>query len=148
MCFSTYKNIYSNNRGYIKTNVAILSGEKRIDVVALWDTGSTSSHISERLVKLLDLCPVNGKKKITYSHYSVDELGAYIVSMILPTNLFLQDFKIYLGKYDGFDFDIIIGMDIIRLGIFSVDFTGERAVFTFSHPSDEDTDTYIETELF
>lgn len=48
MNYSVYKNTYSKNTKYIKTKIIVTSGEKQLEVNALWDTGATKTSISQK----------------------------------------------------------------------------------------------------
>lgn len=149
MHYVTYKNTYSSNKNYVLTNVALLWKDKRYDCVAMWDTAATRTHISERVVNLLKLQSI-GNTDI-HTHRNVEIVNKYDISLILPTNEFILNIVALEGTYekiDNWDIDVIIGMDIIRIGDFHIDYTQEKSVFTFRHPYDGDEDKLIETNLF
>lgn len=149
MNYVTYRNTYSSNKNYILTNVSLLWKDKRFDCIAMWDTAATRTHVSQKVIDLLQLQPI-GETEIR-SHRSVEMVKEYDVSLILPTNEFILNIVALHGDYTkirDWDIDVIIGMDIIRIGDFHIDYTQERAVFTFRHPYDGDEDKLIETNLF
>lgn len=56
----------SNYRGFITTEESIFHNNRNIPINAIWDTGSSESVISSRLVKELKLLP-NGKSNVASS---------------------------------------------------------------------------------
>ena len=147
MNYSVYKNTYSKNTKYIKTKIIVTSGEKQLEVNALWDTGATKTSISQKIIELFNLKPIGSV--IATGHQQKERLNKYIVSLILPTGYFYDNTEVLSGVYNVLDIDVIIGLDIISFGDLHMDYTCERPVLTFRHPNDcTSQDNYIETELF
>lgn len=144
MSWAIYKNTYSSKNTFVKTKITIHYKEKCCEVDAFWDTGASISHISKRLADLLELVPC-GEVTI-HGHRTSEKANKYITTLVLPTGGYVHDVPLVYGVYENYGFDIIIGMDIIKTGVFHIDYTGDRPVFTFKHPSEEDI--FIETELF
>ena len=103
----------------------------------LWDTGASNSVISKRLVDKLNLpaiskvpiIGVNGKF-ITTSH---------VIDLWLPNNYVVRRINVTMGTLSS-DFDILIGMDIIVKGDFSISNYQGHTVFSFRSPSMASTD--------
>ena len=147
MFYSTYKNTYSKNSMYIITPICVLYGEKLLELKAFWDTGASHTHISQRVIDILNLKP---KRKVkTLSHHGNDIVNVYTVTIMLPTDYMVVDIDVLSESQKILDTDVVVGMDIISNGDFHMDYTGERPVFTFKHPNPEsEKDTFVETELY
>ena len=98
---------------------------------ALWDTGATNSVITKNVVDALGLKAMGA---ITAYHangeYSAE---TYMVNILLPNEVFVPALKVTEGKLN--ECDVLIGMDIISQGDFSVCHNGGHTVFTFQLPS-------------
>lgn len=101
-------------------------------ILAIWDTGATSSCISERVAQDLGL-PVHGGTRISTPNGMADK-NTFLVDYFLPNGL-----RIHMVQVAGVDiderFDALIGMDIIGLGDFAVTCFEGRTVFSFRYPS-------------
>lgn len=107
----------------------------------LWDTGATSTAISINLAQKLKLLPV-GKINITHgggSHLA----NKYLVNVHLPNGVCVKD--VVVMELPLNDFDVIIGMDIITLGDFSITNVNGNTVFSFRIPSTKEIDYVAET---
>lgn len=108
--------------------------------VALWDTGATNSVITAKVAKALGLVAagkmtvngVNGSAVVPY----------YIVDIILPGGIAATRI-VSEGKSAG-DWDVLIGMDIIMHGDFSVSNFNGTTTFSFRVPSRAVTDYVAE----
>lgn len=97
---------------------------------ALWDTGASSSCISERMARKLGLRPVDtgvgisttGKQDITY----------YIVDIVLTPEMVFRNVKIAGFPLENHDVDFVIGMDIISKGTLVVKNDNGKTVVTFT----------------
>ena len=97
---------------------------------ALWDTGASSSCISERMARKLGLRPVDtgvgisttGKQDITY----------YIVDIVLTPEMVFKNVKIAGFPLQNHDVDFVIGMDIISKGTLLVKNNSGKTVVTFT----------------
>lgn len=144
MPYSIYKNIYSKNAKSIRTPIVILYKEQRYDGIALWDTGASMTHISHKVVDMMGL--YSHRQSSTLSHHGEDQVDNYLISLMLPNNYFVDDLEVLVGDYTPLNVDVVIGLDIISLGEFKMDYTGESPVFTFTQLTDEEN--IIETKLF
>lgn len=99
----------------------------------VWDTGATSTIISEEVVNALGLQPINKA--------SIEGVGGLMESSVYRINIYLEnhlEFKsIEVLSGDIGDYDLIIGMDIITLGDFVVSNKDGKTWFSFRHPSKE-----------
>lgn len=102
------------------------------EVVGVWDTGATSTMISEGLAKSLNLVPVSAR---SVAHAGgVDQRWSYLVDVWLPNQVVVRG--VVATDCAGLtDFDVLIGMDIITAGDFSVTSANGRTVMSFRMPS-------------
>jgi hypothetical protein len=85
---------------------------------AVWDTGATSSMISESLAKELKLEP-EGSVKVSGVH-GIEEAKIYTINLIFGNGFTLDKLQVSeAGNNAGFD--ILIGMDVISQGILIID---------------------------
>ncbi len=146
MPFATYKNTYSKNQKLIKTKIGILTNEGMRYVDALWDTGATSSLISQDLIDSFDF--KKSEPIVTTSHRGKSCVDTYIVTLELPTGGKINNLRVLSGVYDELDFKIVIGLDIIKHCDFHMDYLGEYPVLTLRHEYDGNDDYCVETKLF
>ena len=124
----------------LNTFVSISSFTKRPDnkcailenCVGLWDTGARCSSISFRIVEKLDLLPVDTCVLSTANGYV--KANMYQIDLHLPNNVIIQDMKVTCSDI-GNDTDILIGLDVIYRGDFSITNVNGYTTFTFRVPS-------------
>ena len=100
---------------------------------AIWDTGATSSMISRRIAKKLKLHST-GKVQISGVH-GVVETNTYIVDLLFDNGFEISGLHVSEAD-DGGGFDVLIGMDVIGQGQFSVDGTGSGCDVFFAFPAE------------
>ena len=81
---------------------------------ALWDTGTSSSCISERMARKLGLRPVD--TGIGISSIGQQDISYYIVDVCLSDEIVFKNMKIAGFPLENHNVDFIIGMDIIAKG--------------------------------
>lgn len=123
--------IDSNNRDATK----IINNNKKWK--GLWDTGASLSSIDQRVVNELGLTPV-GKQKISTAN-GIILVNTYIIDITLPNHVIIQNVLVSCSNL-GEDTDILIGMDIIRHGDFSITHTDNSTTFSFRIPSVKEID--------
>ena len=109
-----------------------------IETDALWDTGATMSVITPQVVRSLKLQPIG---KILVQHGGGEsEQDTYIVNLILPNGVAFSG--VVMSEMDKVvdNFGIIIGMDVISNGDFSVTNYRGKTCFSFRFPSQETVD--------
>ena len=85
---------------------------------AIWDTGATSSMISQRTAKELQLSP-HGTVKVSGVH-GVENANIYTVDLVFNNGYKIPNIQVSeAGNNAGFD--ILVGMDVINRGIFIID---------------------------
>lgn len=104
---------------------------------SLWDTGATSSAITKRIVDELALVPC-GKVKMNTANGYID-VNTYLVNIVLPNGVTAKNVLVSCCNL-GADVDILIGMDIIKHGDFSITNVGNKTTFSFRTPSVKEID--------
>ena len=94
----------------------------------LWDTGSTSTLISSKVVSELGLKPYG--RCLVSDNSTVDERDTYLIHVGLPTGNTAINVEAMLTLSE--DYDVIIGMDIIASGNFKLTNENGKSVFSFS----------------
>ncbi len=121
---------------YIATSVE----EKNVKIhntSALWDTGATNSVITKSTASTLGLLPIS--KAIVYHAGGQSEANVYLMNIYLPNDILVPSMLVAECD-DNEGFGIIIGMDIISHGDFSITNVGGNTVFSFRIPSIETID--------
>lgn len=116
------------------------SGKKHppfTQVVGLWDTGASCSAISRRLVEAIGLQP-SGFAQINHAN-GTSQVPTYLINILLPNNVGIPTLVVTEANLNG-DFDILIGMDVISKGDFSISNFNGKTIFSFRIPSIQDTD--------
>jgi len=109
------------------------SPPKLINALALWDTGATSSAVTHDLATKLGLKPITKVNVNTANGIALQNV--YLVNIYLPNKVVIPYVKVteILGSVGGFD--VLIGMDIISLGDFSITNKDHKTTFSFRVPS-------------
>lgn len=108
--------------------------------VGLWDTGASKSSITKRIVNDLSLIPV-GNTNISTAN-GVVTVNTYFVDIGLPNGVTVKNVLVSCADL-GDDIDVLIGMDIIKHGDFSITNTNNKTTFSFRTPSMQEID-YVE----
>jgi len=117
-------------------NAAIIEyNNKFVPVKAQWDTGATGTCISKQLVSKLELLPTGMIKVQTPSGVGV--MNKYMVNLILNNEVRILNLSVMDSEIGKQGIDVLIGMDIIRLGDFSISNFEGRTQFSFRMPSQE-----------
>lgn len=110
---------------------------------AIWDTGATGSVITERVAKDLKLKPT-GMTQVSTAGGTMLQ-NEYFVNIYLPNKVYVPDVRVTEGKLSNID--ILIGMDIISLGDFSVTNHEGKTMMSFRMPSCHKIDYVKENEF-
>jgi uncharacterized protein YchJ len=103
---------------------------------SLWDTGATNSVITKSVAKMLGLTPID---KVRVQHAGgISEENVYLISIYLPNAITVPAIRVTEDNQGHFG--IIIGMDIISLGDFSISNYNGNTTFTFRMPSVQEID--------
>lgn len=100
------------------------------EYTALWDTGASESAVSERVVSEMQMKSVGADIINTAGGRCL--CNKYNVNMVLET-INLRNFIIY--GFTDLKFDVLIGMDIIENGDFTISGTPDDRCFSFRVPS-------------
>ncbi|HXB93259.1 MAG TPA: aspartyl protease family protein [Puia sp.] len=120
----------------------------RENCIAVWDTGATNSGITELAAQKLKLAPI-GRKKVSGLGGTIEK-NTYIIDIILPNNVRFPNVAVTEienpidengKKVDVFG--ILLGMDIIGAGDFTVTNFEGKTVMSFRIPS-QLTVNYVE----
>jgi predicted aspartyl protease len=103
---------------------------------AIWDTGATNSVISKRVVDELKLIPFSKTQVQGVGGMSLQNV--YFVNILLPNGVGKSGVRVTEGNLG--EASLLIGMDIITLGDFSVSNFENKTTFTFRIPSQKSND--------
>ena len=102
-------------------------------IKALWDTGASTSSISGAFSDRIGLPAIDFTK--IHGAGGVHDSRIFKIDLIIPgTQVRINE--ILATEFVGHDFDMLIGMDIITLGDFSITNANGVTVFSFRIPSD------------
>jgi hypothetical protein len=97
----------------------------------IWDTGATGSVITANVVTALGLIPT-GQKQV-YTAKGPQYTNTYLVNIALPMGVMVPNIAVTEGNLH--EVDVLIGMDIITLGDFSITNKDGNTVMSFRVPS-------------
>ena len=103
----------------------------------LWDTGASKSTITKRIVDDLGLIPI-GNANISTAN-GVVAVNTYLVDIGLPNRVVIPNIVVSCADL-GDDIDVLIGMDIICNGDFSITNVNDKTTFSFRTPSIKEID--------
>lgn len=128
--FTSSYEVISNrliNQSVVKNN------EDTYEAKTLWDTGATISCISHDVVQKLKLIST-GKRAIS-TPSGAKEVDTYLVDIELLNGVNIDAIEVCETEIGKQEIDLLVGMDIINRGDFSVSNHNGKTVFTFSIPS-------------
>ena len=112
------------------TSKATLSANgKQVHVLALWDTGAHVSCISHRVVKALNLRPSG--TSVIHTPSGMAHVNTYLVDVTLPNGTTFRKVNVCDTAIGSQGIGILIGMDIISKGDFSINNSGGKPTFSF-----------------
>jgi len=132
----------TQNKGLLNkiiSEVALFNpyNKKSVKIKALWDTGATSSVISNAIAESLLL------KKICYAEMrhanGIERVPVFVAGIKLPNQVVIPELTV-LSCNPIHEFDLIIGMDIITKGDFAITGKNGNTKFSFRMPSIADID--------
>lgn len=113
-----------------------LDKSKKVKVPAIWDTGATNSCITAVKAKELGLIPIGLTRVSTPA--GIFTTNVYVVDIILPCNVKFDNLQVTEATLTTGD--VLIGMDIIGRGDFTVSNFKGKTTFSFRVPSMSETD--------
>ncbi len=130
-----FTEIYPQFDGKIKTVEGLeLDNGELVSVNAQWDCGATYSSISTELAKQLMLNPIG--------RGNVDSTNGKMLSNIYKLKIVLHKDNVFIPvmasestNIHQSDVDLLIGMDVIYKGDFSISTYGGITCFSFRYPS-------------
>ena len=126
----------------LKTTVRIFDRYTNQDLnntkkwTAIWDTGATTTCITAKVASELGLIPTG--TTITSTAGGDKECNTYCIDILLPNNILIYNltvFEVHLN--DG---DVLIGMDVIKHGDFTISNYNGQTKMSFRIPSLQETD--------
>jgi hypothetical protein len=105
------------------------------EYTAIWDTGATSSAITQRVVNELELSVIS--RGITNTAAGAKETTMHDVHLWLPNNVVVNHCLASCVDLELLGVDILIGMDVITQGDFSISNYEGKTVMSFRCPSQE-----------
>jgi predicted aspartyl protease len=118
---------------------------KGTKVTALWDTGATVSAITPDLAKIMNLVPVS-RTKVIGVHGQIKGVDVAKVSIGLPNMVMVNEVNVMICELNQ-GFDLLIGMDIILIGDFSISNGEGKTLFSFAIPPFENKTDYYEKAI-
>lgn len=109
----------------------------------LWDTGASRSSITQRIVDDLALIPI-GQTNVSTAN-GIVPVNTYLVDIGLPNGVTIRNVTSSCCDL-GEDIDILIGMDIIKHGDFSITNVNGKTTFSFRTPSIQEIDYVKESK--
>lgn len=132
-----YSKTFDERAEMIITPIEIskVGGFERLETKALWDTGSNVSCITSEIAGMLGLQPASTGAVFHIGNEEGKKLRrTYIVDFILHKNIFYKSITaVEISDKDGIfgEYGVVIGMDIIKTGNFTVENIGEKTKMTF-----------------
>lgn len=119
-------------------DISSLNDPRVLHTNALWDTGATNCVITPSCARSLNLKPVG----LTKTHHAGGEsiANVYLVTIALPNGVGIKGVRVTECAEQSGSFGIIIGMDIITRGDFSISNKNGKTTVSFCIPSVHDID--------
>ena len=131
--FHAFTHKFSGLRPQLISQAQARHGRKTVAVNALWDTGAMKTCISTELAKNLALV-ATGKKDIR-TPSGTKTVNTYLIDIILPNEIKVPDIEVCDSAIGAQGLGLLLGMDIISQGDFSVSNYQGNTAFTFRIPS-------------
>lgn len=109
---------------------------------ALWDTGATNSVITPETARQLNLTPVGAREVIHFG--GKKQSNTHLLNFILPNNVVTPGILVTESDDIINDFGVIIGMDIIARGDFSITNVRNQTWMSYRIPSINAIDYVVE----
>lgn len=129
---------YNQISNRLTTPITIIGNGKQIADVALWDTGATCSCISKEIANSLDLIATGFCLVQTPSGQATQK--TYLIDIELPNKVIIGNVRVTESEIGQQGLGLLIGMDVISLGDFSVSNFDGKTTFCFRIPSVEEID--------
>lgn len=106
---------------------------KLFEIDAIWDTGAAKSVITKRVVEACGLKPI--KSGYIQGVHGIQKTESYVINIYLPDKVTFFNLTVVRGSPPNGWWDVLIGMDIISAGNFSVKNVDSKTEWSFSIPS-------------
>jgi predicted aspartyl protease len=117
---------------FIEDNIE-KSDDRIFRTKALWDTGATNCVVTKLTARDLNLKPISVSK---VSHADgISLANVYLVNIYLPNNLVIPSVRVTECADNAGNFGVIIGMDVITMGDFSITNNEGKTTVSFRIPS-------------
>ena len=120
------------------SKITLVNGDKSIDGKGQWDTGATTTCISEQVVKDLSLI-ASGRAQIA-TPSGIKTVNTYLIDIILPNKVVAKDMKVLETDIGRQGIELLIGMDVILAGDFAVTNLNNKTQMSFVTPSMREID--------
>lgn len=132
---------YSGLASQLINKIKVSNDSQKKEVDSLWDTGATKTCISPELAKALKLKP--------YAKTIINNAGGSSSSTVYRVDISFLNIKfkkqiVYTVNIHSQGIDLLVGMDIITLGDFTITNKNQNTKFTFEIPSIRDVDYVLE----
>ena len=135
----------------VKVSLPVASAEEAAqrnitirDYQGIWDTGATNSVITKKVVDELGLKPT-GVVEVHHAHGKTNA-NVYLVNIILPNKVVLPIIRVTEGVLN--EVDLLIGMDVITQGDFSITNKNGKTTMSFRIPSCKEIDYVPESNEY
>ena len=116
--------------------------KKKIKVLGIWDTGATHSAITKEAAEVLGLTPVS--MGIVHGVHGHSQVNVYYVKITLNNQNITLQTRVsecaYLNATNKQKAGLLIGMNIINMGDFSISNKDGQTIMSFRVPSLENID--------
>jgi len=99
---------------------------------AVWDTGASSTVISDKVVKLLQLIPTGKCEVLGVNSSEIKD--TFIIDILLPNKVLIKNVNVNESDLNSEGIDVLIGMDIIQLGDFAIANANNKTTFSYCIP--------------
>lgn len=127
------------------SNITLVSDNKSIAGNGQWDTGATTTCISESVVKDLGLISTGRAQIATPS--GIKTVGTYLIDIILPNKVVVKDIKVLETDIGRQGIEVLIGMDVILCGDFALTNFNNKTTLSFVSPSMKEIDFIPEANV-
>jgi len=110
---------------------------------AIWDTGATNCVITKKVVQDLGLKPFSKRKVI--SVHGEQTANVYYVDIFPPSKVCIQRIIAFETSSLAGEVEMLIGMDVIALGDFSITHAKGKSIMSYRTPSIKDIDYVAES---
>ena len=101
---------------------------------AAWDTGATNTVITPEIVTALGLKPSDKNAVSTLN--GIINVDTYLIDLCFENGYKIANLRVFSSEdYSDFDYDVLIGMDVITKGDFVVSTVNGETTFSFRMPA-------------